>query len=106
MSNDTKFTFTTAQLTAMEMLSIEDQHSFLNGAVQSKLISALTYQRKKIEDEAQENYNRTKSYLKSMKIDMPEDFGSFKARLMAEVQSALDELGYTPNKKKGDDKSE
>lgn len=106
MSNDIKFVLTDAQLAAMLLLNEEDATSFINGAVQSKLIAALTYNKKKIEDNAKEDYDRIKGYLAATGMKMPEDFGTYKARVLGEVQNALNELGYKPNKKKSEGEEE
>lgn len=98
-----KFTLTVAQNDAMALLGVEDAIVFVNAALQTKLVGQLVYLRSKAEDDALENYNRIKGYLAAQKMEMPESFGTFKIRTMAEFQNALDELGYKPNKKKASD---
>ncbi len=103
MSTKVEFVLTDAQEAAMILLGIGEPVTFVNAALQTKLTNQLVYLRSKAEDDALENYNRIKGYLAAQKMEMPETFGAFKIRTMAEFQNALDELGYKPNKKKASD---
>lgn len=100
MATKIEFTATDAQMDAMKLLGVEEASAFIHTALQAKLTAQLIYLRSKAEDDALENYNRIKGYLAAQKMEMPETFGAFKIRTMAEFQNALDELGYKPNKRR------
>lgn len=98
MSNDMKFSFTDAQMNALNLLGVEDSQAFINSAVQASLIAKVKYERKSAEDKLPQMYADAKQLFSLYAPNTPVPaFGTFKMNTLAKLQEVLDELGYKPN---------